>query len=221
MGMTKGATTATKGAPDGPRDAVSQLLATLERLGAGRRRASRVDGPELLLALANLRHLRDRIADWEPALIGAARDRGVTWHDIAPALGVASRQAAERRFLRLHPSTNDSPGTTREQRVEAARDHRAGERAVAGWAQANAAILRQLAGQVTVLEGLSSQAQLRVDRLLRALGEDDAAGLIAPLAEAGAALTETHPALAEQITQVNYTTDKIRADGRSRRIPKP
>jgi hypothetical protein len=204
-------------------DAVAQLMDTLDRLARGgsgpaRDRDNReVAGPELLLALANLRRLRDSIAVWEPVLIAAARDRGVTWNDLAPALGVASRQAAERRYLRLNPRTADHPRTTREQRVDATRGDRAGERAVADWAQRNAAELRQLAGQVTLLDGLDRAAQDRVDRLHGALGAADAANLIAPLAEAGAALSDTHPALAEQITAVNRTTDEVRAEGRRRR----
>ena len=48
--------------------------------------------------------VQDRPAAWEPMLIGAARDRGVSWAAIAPVLGVASRQAAERRHLRLNPT---------------------------------------------------------------------------------------------------------------------
>jgi hypothetical protein len=58
-------------------------------------------GPELLVALDELRALRDRLTRWEPVLIAAARDQGVTWTDLAPVLGVSSRQAAEARYLRL------------------------------------------------------------------------------------------------------------------------
>jgi hypothetical protein len=85
---------------------------------------------DVLAALAKLRAVQDRLAAWEPMLIGAARDRGVSWAAIAPGLGVASRQAAERRYLRLNPHTTDQEGMTGEQRVQAARDRRAGQRAV-------------------------------------------------------------------------------------------
>ncbi|MFE4825176.1 type III effector protein, partial [Streptomyces sp. NPDC056704] len=42
-------------------------------------------------------------------------------------LGVASRQAAERRYLRVRPGT---PGTTGEQRVQATRNRRAADRTI-------------------------------------------------------------------------------------------
>jgi hypothetical protein len=40
----------------------------------------------------------------------------VSWQALAPALGVASRQAAERRYLRLIPAITDQPGSTRDGR---------------------------------------------------------------------------------------------------------
>ncbi|NUR99990.1 MAG: hypothetical protein HOV67_32620, partial [Kribbellaceae bacterium] len=111
------------------------------------------DADELLATLTALHQLRAYFDHWEPILIDAARGRGATWAEIAPTLGLASRQAAERRYLRLKPHAGDAPGTTRESRVQAARDRRAGDRAVAGWARDNAAVLRELAGQVTALSG--------------------------------------------------------------------
>lgn len=118
-----------------------------------------VDGPELLAAIGALRRLRDQLTGWEPELIGAARGLGITWADLAPALGLASRQAAERRYLRLNPNTDEHPATTGEQRVQATRTQRSGDRAVAGWARDNAAILRQLAGQITALTDLADPAR--------------------------------------------------------------
>ncbi|MEU8222445.1 hypothetical protein AB0B82_07360, partial [Kribbella sp. NPDC048915] len=115
----------------------------------------RVDGSAAVLAaLTELRRVQDQLQAWEPLLIGAARERGASWAAIAPALGVASRQAAERRFLRLNPHATDPDGMTGEQRVQAARDRRAGERAVAQWARDNAARLRRLAAQITALDDL-------------------------------------------------------------------
>jgi hypothetical protein len=104
-----------------------------------------VNSVDVLAALAELRVVQGRLAAWEPLLIGAARDRGVSWAAIAPALGVASRQAAERRYLRLNPHATDQESMTGEQRVQAARDRRAGDRAVTQWARDNAARLRRLA----------------------------------------------------------------------------
>jgi len=70
----------------------------------------RHDPGRILAALAGLRHLRDQLDEWEPLLIGAARANGASWAELAPALGVASRQAAERRYLRLRQSDQDEIG---------------------------------------------------------------------------------------------------------------
>ena len=79
---------------------------------------------EALAALMLLRHLREEFAAWEPRLIAAARASGGSWIQLAPALGVASRQAAERRYLRLRP---DEHGVARTHRVNAVtRDRRRG-----------------------------------------------------------------------------------------------
>lgn len=48
---------------------------------------------QFLMALALLRELRGQMGGSEPGLIGAARSRGVSWVQPAPALGVVSRQA--------------------------------------------------------------------------------------------------------------------------------
>src|SRR5687768_10375102 len=85
-------------------------------------------GPEeALAALLLLREMRRQLAGWETGLIEAARDAGASWADLAQPLGVASRQAAERRYLRLRPG---AAGTTGEQRVQATRDRRAANRTV-------------------------------------------------------------------------------------------
>src|SRR5687768_1547459 len=88
----------------------------------------------LLDALVALRGLRAHLDAWEPALIEAARISGATWADLALALGVASRQAAERRYLRLRRPEPGQAGLTRDERVLAERDRRAGDRAVTVWA---------------------------------------------------------------------------------------
>ncbi|TDO46887.1 hypothetical protein EV643_110270 [Kribbella sp. VKM Ac-2527] len=169
-----------------------------------------VSSIDVLAALAELRVVQGKLAAWEPLLIGAARDRGVSWAAIAPALGVASRQAAERRYLRLNPHATDQESMTGEQRVQAARGRRAGERAVTQWARDNAAMLRRLAAQITALDDLDPATQQSVDRVLHALGESDTATLLAPLAEAGAQLEDNHPRLAGQVADINVTTDQLR-----------
>ncbi|MFF2558058.1 hypothetical protein ACFVUS_44205, partial [Nocardia sp. NPDC058058] len=74
-------------------------------------------GPEQALAsLMLLRQVREQLAGWETGLIETARDAGASWAELAHPLGVASRQAAERRYLRGRPGP---AGTTGEQRVQA------------------------------------------------------------------------------------------------------
>ncbi|WP_091291658.1 HSP18 transcriptional regulator [Amycolatopsis xylanica] len=178
-------------------------------------RAGEADAEQLLWALTTLRLLRDELATWEPELITAARTSGTSWAALAPALGVASRQAAERRYLRLQPSVTGE--TTGEARVDAQRDKRAGDRAVAAWARENSATLRKLAGQVSALGGLGTAAQRSADRLGAALGDDDAAALLAPLNDAQPHLTERHGALADQVTAITERADRLRRDAASLR----
>ena len=84
---------------------VRQLIDQVhDRVPAGPGTLSAAD---VLAALAELRGVQEQLAAWEPTLIGAARDAGASWAAIAPALGVASRQAAERRYLRLNPHATD------------------------------------------------------------------------------------------------------------------
>ncbi|MEU2619527.1 type III effector protein [Streptomyces sp. NPDC007157] len=136
-------------------------------------------GPEQALAsLMLLRQVREQLAGWETGLIETAREAGASWADLARPLGVASRQAAERRYLRGRPG---AVGTTGEQRVTATRQARAAERASVTWARANAADLRRLAGQITALAHLAPEARSAQAALHAALGATDAAELIAPL----------------------------------------
>jgi hypothetical protein len=158
-----------------------------------------------------LRWLRAQLTGAEPRLIDAARRQGVSWAQLAPALGVASRQAAERRYLRSRSGAEDQDSTG-DQRIRAERDRRASDRAVTRWARENAAVLRQLAGQVSALPGLAADAQQQIDRVQQALADDDAAHLLPPLAGASSHLQLTHPALAGQIDAITEHTDKLRRD---------
>ncbi|MEU4248944.1 HSP18 transcriptional regulator [Amycolatopsis sp. NPDC026612] len=178
-------------------------------------RAGLVDPQQVLAALSGLRLLRDELASWEPELITAARAAGASWVALAPALGVASRQAAERRYLRLQPSRSGEK--TGEARVDAERDRRAGERAVADWARRNSAILRRLAGQVSALDGLGPAGQASAERLGAALGDDDPATLLPPLAAARPHLTGAHAGLAEQLGEISAQTDRLRRDAAGNR----
>ncbi|WP_406389970.1 type III effector protein [Streptomyces sp. NBC_00887] len=161
-----------------------------------------------LLLLRELRELRDQLAGWETGLIEAARAAGASWADLAHPLGVASRQAAERRYLRVRP------GATGEQRVQATRNHRAADRTINTWARDNAADLRRLAGQITALPDLPDTA---TTRLAAALADNDAANLIAPLTDAHEHLTADHPGLAARIDTVSRRTDRLRQDSDDQR----
>ncbi|WP_330284952.1 type III effector protein [Streptomyces sp. NBC_00588] len=154
-------------------------------------------GPEQALAsLLLLRQVREQLAGWETGLIETAREAGASWADLAHPLGVASRQAAERRYLRGRPGP---AGTTGEQRVQATRERRAAERSTATWARHKAADLRRIAGQITALTDLPATARLPVDRLHAALAQNDPAELVGPLHDTRPYLTSTHPDLAAQL----------------------
>jgi hypothetical protein len=154
-------------------------------------------GPEQALAsLLLLRQVREQLAGWETGLIETARDAGASWADLAHPLGVASRQAAERRYLRNRPGP---AGTTGEQRVQATRDRRAAERNTTAWARRNAAALRRIAGQITALTDLPTAARRPLSQLHAALAVDDPADLIHPLNATRPHLTTTHPDLAAEL----------------------
>jgi hypothetical protein len=178
------------------------------------RHTPQASGPEqALAALLLLREVRSRLAGWEHGLIEAAREAGASWADLARPLGVTSRQAAERRYLRLRPGPG---GTTGEQRVKATRDRRAADRTVTVWARRNAADLRQLAGQITALTDLPSPARTPLEQLVRALADNDPADLIAPLADTRPHLHH-HPDLAARIDTIARHTDRLRVDSDQQR----
>jgi hypothetical protein len=179
------------------------------------------EGPEqALAALVLLRELRSRLADWEAPLVETAREAGATWADLARPMGVASRQAAENRYLRLKPATGAS-GTpqneTGAERVKAVRDRRAAKRAVTAWARDHAADLRVLAAQLTALTGLNPHARSAQAALTTALGTPDPAELIAPLAAMRPHLGPAHPDLATRLDDLTRHTDRLRHDSDQRR----
>ncbi|MDC0772479.1 type III effector protein [Streptomyces sp. HD] len=178
---------------DALRDAQRESLDTPDAPGPG---------PEQALAsLMLLRQVREQLAGWETGLIETARDAGASWADLAHPLGVASRQAAERRYLRGRPGP---AGTTGEQRVQATRERRAAERTTATWARRNAADLRRIAGQITALTDLPTTARLPLSQLHAALAHDDPAELIRPLHATRPHLATTHPDLAAQLDTLTH-----------------
>ncbi|AKL70644.1 MULTISPECIES: hypothetical protein [Streptomyces] len=167
-----------------------------------------------LAALLMLREVREELAGWESGLIETARDAGASWADLAGPLGVASRQAAERRYLRLRPGT---PGSTGEERVQATRDTRAADRTVTAWARDNAADLRRLAAQITSLTNLPANAQDAVSDLNRALADSDAARLLQPLTDTRPHLRPENAALADHVDALARHADRLRQDSHDQR----
>nr|WP_254705586.1 type III effector protein [Streptomyces vilmorinianum] len=197
-------------------DVISAALRAARTAGPdGTGVAPGADGPERALAsLLLLREVRDELGSWESGLIEAARDAGASWAELAHPLGVASRQAAERRYLRLRPGAD---GTTAEQRVRATRDRRAADRAVVAWARGHAADLRRLAGQITALTDLPDAARTPLAELDRALAESDAAALVAPLAGIRDHLRTTRPDLAETVDRLLHRAEELRRDSTDQR----
>ena len=114
------------------------------------------------------------------------------------------------------PPPTDQPGDTRDGRVRAERDRRAGHRAVAQWANDNTADLRRLAGQITALTDLDDDAADAVGRLHRALADPDATALPALLADTQRHLRD-HPDLAGQIDSVTASTEQVRRQTKQKR----
>lgn len=195
---------------------VPTVQTALETIGEAVRGAQAAQPPQppdsgasaeqALAALVLLREVRGQLADWETGLVEAAREAGASWADLAHPLGVASRQAAERRYLRLRPGV---PGSTGEERIQATRERRAADRTITAWARDNAADLRQLAGQLTALPDLPAEARTP---LTQALGGNDAAALIDPLTRARHHLTDSHPEFAARIDALGRHTGHIRTD---------
>ncbi|MGW1819146.1 type III effector protein [Streptomyces sp. NPDC002125] len=159
-------------------------------------------GPEAALAsLMLLRQVREQLAGWETGLIETAREAGASWADLAHPLGVASRQAAERRYLRGRPGP---AGTTGEQRVTATRERRAADRTAAARARRNAADLRRLAGQITGLADLPPSSRRPLGELHAALAHDDPAELIGPLIATRPHLAAAHPDLAARLDALTH-----------------
>lgn len=167
-----------------------------------------------LAALLLLREVREQLAGWESGLIETARDHGASWADLARPLGVASRQAAERRYLRLRPGT---AGSTGEERVQTVRDARAADRTVTAWARDNAADLRRLAAQVTSLAELPADAESAIGDLNLALADSDAARLVGPLANTRRHLRAKDAELAESIDALTRHIDQLRQDTHDQR----
>ncbi|MFJ2811819.1 type III effector protein [Kitasatospora sp. NPDC087271] len=175
------------------------------------------EGPEqALAALVLLRELRGQLAGWEAGLVESAREAGATWADLAHPMGVASRQAAENRYLRLKPAADASRSGTGAERVKAVRDRRAADRSVTVWARDHAAELRVLAAQITTA-ALAPAARPAQTALTAALGATDPADLIEPLAAIRPHLGTGQGDLATRLDTLTHHTTQLRDDSDRRR----
>ncbi|WP_030394353.1 hypothetical protein [Kitasatospora purpeofusca] len=175
------------------------------------------EGPDqALAALVLLRELRGRLAGWEAGLVETAREAGATWADLAHPMGVASRQAAENRYLRLKPAAAASPSGTGAERVKAVRDRRAADRSVTVWARENAAELRVLAARITTA-ALAPGARPAQAALTTALAATDPADLIEPLTAVRPHLGTGHDDLAARLDTLTHHTTQLRDDSDRRR----
>ncbi|MEV0992803.1 HSP18 transcriptional regulator [Streptomyces sp. NPDC049949] len=199
-------------------EAIDQAVKDAQQPSAGTpgpRETEADAGPHpALAALLMLREIREQLAGWESGLIETARGHGASWADLAGPLGVASRQAAERRYLRLRPG---KAGSTGEERVQATRDSRAADRNVNAWARDNAADLRRLAGQITALTSLPAGSETTIGDLNLALADNDAARLVRPLADTRTHLRPEDAELADRIDALTRHTDQLRQDTRDQR----
>ncbi|MET9479392.1 type III effector protein [Streptomyces sp. NPDC006638] len=187
-------------------EAIDQALRTARSHAPDAPEDGGPDPRHVLDTLLLLRRIRDQLAAWESGLVETARGAGASWADLAEPLGVASRQAAERRYLRQRPG---AAGSTGEQRVRATRDRRAADRGVTAWARDNGADLRGLAGQITALTDLPVSSQGLVDNLHQALADNDPTTLLAPLAATAPSLRPTHPELADRVDALTDHTDRL------------
>ncbi|MFD9369265.1 HSP18 transcriptional regulator [Streptomyces sp. NPDC060020] len=189
-------------------ETINQAVKDAQQASTSTSAAAPAAGPHpALAALLMLREVREQLVGWETGLIENARGQGASWADLAGPLGVASRQAAERRYLRMRPG---KAGSTGEERVQATRDTRAADRSVDTWARDNAADLRRLAGQITALTGLPANAQGAIDDLNQALAHNDTARLVRPLADTRPHLRPEDAELAERIDALTRHTDQLR-----------
>ncbi|MFB7461982.1 hypothetical protein ACFCZ1_00515 [Streptomyces sp. NPDC056224] len=126
---------------------------------------------DLLAALLVIRELREKLQSDEVRLLGAARSKNVTWARIAQALGLKSRQAAERRHLQLRSDLDEAKGAPLKQaeRVTYARSLR-DKPEEGGRLDRRTTRVAQLAGRLAALPDLAQRAaDPWPDRLAEAL----------------------------------------------------
>ncbi|MBT1187242.1 hypothetical protein HET69_25400 [Streptomyces sp. CJ_13] len=128
---------------------------------------------DILAALLVIRALREKLDADELALMTLARTKRITWARMATALGMKSRQSAERRHLQLTKARPRPDGTvdtrTQNDRVEAHREQRR-RKAELDWALNNAQAIGSLATRLGGLSDLQQRADgSREARLMAAI----------------------------------------------------
>ncbi|NUS56491.1 MAG: type III effector protein, partial [Streptomycetaceae bacterium] len=78
------------------------------------------------------------------------------------------------------------------------------------WARTHAADLRALAGAVAATDDLGRDADAPLAALADALGHNDPARLLAPLADLGPHLAPTHNALADRVHDLAHRVGAVR-----------
>ncbi|MFD3682811.1 hypothetical protein [Streptomyces sp. NPDC058613] len=118
-----------------------------------------VDEEDLLAALLVIRAIKTKFDIDEARIIGAAREKKVTWQRLAGAMELRSRSSAERRFLQLSEISDSDvrPPRTQAERVEQARIQRS-RRAERAWAAAHGARVTLLARGLAAVPDLQYRA---------------------------------------------------------------
>ena len=80
----------------------------LVRLAAWCARTPEVDTEVVMTGVSMLEAARAELDQIEAALLFAARSAGITWADVATALGLGSAQAAQQRFDRVLARTDQA-----------------------------------------------------------------------------------------------------------------
>lgn len=156
-----------------PEGALDAVLSALGRRATGQKTQG-VPADEVLAALAHVAEARENLDKRELRLITEARDLGVSWQRLADALGLATRQSAETRALRLDRAVHTSSGRdVASQRLAKARD-----RAADAWCVQHEGRVRDLSERLFDTAGAWDMEAIggtaRVD--LHALGELLASG---------------------------------------------
>ncbi|MEU7823059.1 hypothetical protein [Catellatospora sp. NPDC049133] len=157
--------------------------------------AEGLSGQDALAALVLRRSAVAALAGLEAALIRAARDSGIPWNDIAQAVGVESRQAAERRYLRL---CADREGLDLDQRIEQERDAHAATRARRHWAHDHGPRLQELCARLlAALPDASGQGLSRDLSFFH--GQSHLEGFPYQMEQAAQIVAASDPALADEV----------------------